>query len=116
MLLSSDRNCQAGIRHSGFAKTTIRRCVEGGRYVLQIPPDGILRTSSAEQYGWASDQYFYYSTEGLHSLPDSGQSGLVWGTINGEESGASGKRKYEDFFVGTAQQFKDQVKKEKKAE
>lgn len=29
--------------------------------------------------------------------------------INGEESGASGKRKYEEFFVGTAQQFKDQV-------
>jgi len=90
--------------------------MEGGQYVLKIPSDGILRTSSAEQYGWAKDQYFCYSAQGLRSLPDSGQSVLVWGKINGEESGASGKQKYEEFFVGTAQQFKDQVKKEKKAE
>lgn len=34
---------------------------------------------------------------------------LVWGKINGEASGSSGKRKYEEFFVGTQQQFEDQV-------
>ncbi|MGA7926427.1 MAG: hypothetical protein WCA20_10540 [Candidatus Sulfotelmatobacter sp.] len=84
--------------------------IEGGQYVLKIPSDGVLRTSSAEQYGWAKDQYYYYSAQGVRSLPDSGPAELIWGKINGEESGVSGKRKYEEFFVGNAQQFKDQAK------
>ncbi|MFZ0417627.1 MAG: hypothetical protein WAM04_05960 [Candidatus Sulfotelmatobacter sp.] len=79
--------------------------MDGGEYVLRIPADGVLRTSSAEQYGWAQDHYYYYSAQGTRSLPDS----LIWGKINGEASGASGKRKYEEFFVGTAQQFKTQA-------
>jgi hypothetical protein len=79
------------------------------RYVFKIPSDGLLRTSSAEQYGWAKDHYYYYSAQGVRALPDSGPAGLIWGKINGEESGASGKRKYEEFFVGAAQKFKDQV-------
>lgn len=82
----------------------------GGQYVLRIPSDGILRTSSAEQYGFAKDHYYYDSAQGARSLPDSGPAVLIWGKINGEESGASGKRKYEEFFVGTQQQFRDQVK------
>ncbi len=83
--------------------------MEDGGYVLKIPADGILRTSSREQYGWAKDHYYYESAGGVRPLPDSGPEGLIWGKINGEESGASGKRKYEEFFVGTAQQFRDQV-------
>ncbi|MFZ0773999.1 MAG: DUF6843 domain-containing protein [Candidatus Sulfotelmatobacter sp.] len=84
--------------------------MEGAQYVLKIPSDGVLRTSSAEQYGWAKDQYYYYSAQGVRALPDSGPADLIWGKINGEESGASGRRKYEEFFVGAAQQFKDQAK------
>lgn len=84
--------------------------MEAGQYVLRIPSDGVLRTSSAEQYGWANDSYYYYSAQGVRSLPNSGPAGLIWGKINGEESGASGNRKYEEFFVGTEQQFRDQVK------
>lgn len=83
---------------------------EGAEYVLRIPADGILRTSSPEQYGWARDHYYYYSAEGVHPIPDSGEAPLIWGKINGEASGAAGKRKYEEFFVGTAQQFKNQAK------
>ena len=82
----------------------------GGQYVLRIPSDGILRTSSAEQYGFAKDHYYYYSAQGVRTLQDSGPAELIWGKINGEESGASGNRKYEEFFVGTEQQFRDQVK------
>jgi hypothetical protein len=48
------------------------------------------------------------------SLPDSGPAGLIWGKINGEKAGASDPRKYEEFFVGTAQQFKDQLNEENK--
>ncbi len=82
--------------------------MEGGEYILKIPPDRVLRTSSAEQYGWARDHYYYYSAQGTRPLPDSGSAALIWGKINGEEFVASGKRKYEEFFVGTAQQFKNQ--------
>jgi hypothetical protein len=84
--------------------------MEAGQYVFKIPSDGVLRTSSAEQYGWAKDHYYYYSEQGVHALPDSGPARLIWGKINGERSGASGKQTYEEFFVGSEQQFKDQVK------
>ncbi len=82
--------------------------MESGQYVLKIPSNGVLRTSSAEQYGWANDHYYYYSAQGVRALPDSGPAELIWGKINGEESATSGKRKYEEFFVGTTQQFRDQ--------
>ena len=85
--------------------------MEAGEYILKIPASGVLRTSSAEQYGWAKDQYYCYSAEGMRRIPDSGGDPLIWGRINGEASGAAGKRKYEEFFVGTAKQFKNQPKK-----
>src|SRR5579863_2671002 len=88
--------------------------VEGGQYIVKIPSTGMLQTSSPEQYGWADDHYYYYSAQNTRPLPDSGPSGLVWGKINGEKAGASGPRKYEEFFVGTQQQFKDQVNEENK--
>lgn len=83
-----------------------------GEYVLQIPPSGVLRTSSREQYGWANDRYYYYysSPQAMRPLADSGPTQLIWGKLNGEEAGASGDRKYEEFFVGTLQQFKDRSK------
>ncbi|MGA8623025.1 MAG: hypothetical protein WB660_31435 [Candidatus Sulfotelmatobacter sp.] len=84
--------------------------VEGGQTVLKIPPSGVLKTSSPEQYGWAKDYYFAYSGVGMHPLPRSGPGRMIWGKINGEESGTSGKRKYEEFFVGTEQQYRDQTK------
>jgi hypothetical protein len=74
---------------------------EAGQTVLKIPP---------EQYGWAKDDYVFYASGGLQPIPDSGAGKLIWGKINNsEESGSSGKRRYEEFFVGTQQQFKDQA-------
>jgi hypothetical protein len=87
--------------------------MEGGEYVIKIPPDGKLRTSSPEQYGWANDHYYYYSAQGERALPDSGPSEFIWGKLNAEASGAAGQRKYEEFFVGSAQQFKQQGRDEK---
>jgi hypothetical protein len=84
--------------------------MEGGEYIIKIPANGVLHTSSAEQYGWARDRYYYYSGPSTHSLPDSGEGDLIWGKLNGETSGTSGKQKYEEFFVGTAEQFKSQSK------
>ena len=82
--------------------------VEVGQYVLKIPSNGVLKTSSPEQYGWANDSYYYYSAAGAHQLSDSDPHRLVWGKINGEATGSSGKTKYEEFFVGTKSQFMDQ--------
>jgi uncharacterized protein DUF6843 len=73
---------------------------EGGQYVFTIPSDGVLRTPSAEQYGWAKDQYYYYSAQGVRGLSDSGPAELIWGKINGQEFGATRERKYEEFFGG----------------
>jgi len=83
---------------------------EAGQTMLKIPATGVLRTSSAEQYGWARDYYYFYSSTGSRPLPDSGAGRLIWGKINGEALGPSGKRQYEEFFVGTSQQYQDQSK------
>ena len=84
--------------------------VEGGEYLFKFPPSGLLSTSSSEEYGWAKDHYFYYSEKDTRIVRDTGPSSgrLIWGKINGEESGSQGKRKYEEFFVGTEQQFREQ--------
>jgi hypothetical protein len=82
---------------------------ERGQTVIKIPPSGILRTSSPEQYGWARDTYALYSSAGLRPIPDSGPARLIWGKINGEETGSSSKRTYEEFFVGSEQHYKDQI-------
>ncbi|HXM68748.1 MAG TPA: hypothetical protein VN911_18620 [Candidatus Acidoferrum sp.] len=39
----------------------------------------------------------YDSAEGIRSIPDSGPDQRIWAKLNAEESGASGKRKYEEF-------------------
>jgi hypothetical protein len=85
--------------------------IEGGDYLMKVPSSGLLKTSSSEEFGWAKDHYSYYSEKGTRPLPDSGLAGdrLIWGTINGESSGAQGKKKYEEFFVGTKLQFKQQM-------
>jgi hypothetical protein len=82
---------------------------EGGQTVIKIPPSGLLRTSSPEQYGWARDTYVFYFSAGVQSIPDSGPAKLIWGKINGEATGSFGKQKYEEFFVGSEQQYKDQI-------
>jgi hypothetical protein len=81
-----------------------------GQTALEIPSSGILQTSSPEQYGWARDYYYFRSSSGLRTIPDSGPTRLIWGKINGQASGSSGRRKYEEFFVGTEQQYRDQTK------
>jgi hypothetical protein len=85
--------------------------LQGGtdQTTLEIPPSGVFRTSSPEQYGWARDSYYVHSSTGVRAIPDSGPGRMIWGKINGEESGSSGQRKYEEFFVGTEQEFKDQT-------
>jgi len=84
--------------------------VEDGQTVTRIPPSGKLATSSTEQFGIEKDRYFFYSGDTLKPIPKSGPGRLIWGRLNGEEQSASGKRTYEEFFVGTEQQYMSQAK------
>ncbi len=84
--------------------------MEMGQTIVKIRSEGVLRTSSPEQYGWANDSYYSYSPLATHRLRDTGPNRMIWGKINGESSGSSGKATYQEFFVGTNQQFKDQSK------
>jgi hypothetical protein len=82
---------------------------ESGQTVIKVPASGVLKTSSAEQAGLANNDYASYSNETARPLPVSGPDQRVWGKITGELQGPTGKEKYEEFFVGTQQQFKDQA-------
>jgi len=82
---------------------------ESRQTVLKIPSTGLLKTSSPEQFGWAKDFYEFYSTRGRRVLPDSGAGRLIWGKLNGESSSSHGKGQYEEFFVSTGEQYRDQM-------
>lgn len=81
---------------------------ERGQYVARIPLAGTLKTSTQEPFGWANDEYYFYSSDGLRQIPSSAPQSLIWGKINGESADTSGTTKYEEFFVGTEQQFRAQ--------
>jgi len=76
------------------------------RTVVTIPPSVITEKSSQEQYGWAKDDYLFYSSDRVRTLLDSALADSSGESSMPEESSASGKRKYEEFFVGTEQQYK----------
>jgi hypothetical protein len=88
---------------------------EAGQTTLKVASDGRLQTSSPEPHGVGKDGYFYDSAAGPHPLPGFGPGRMIWGKMRGEESGASGTRKYEDFFVGTEQQYRDHAADRKKS-
>jgi hypothetical protein len=86
--------------------------MEDGEYLFKVPPTGVLKTSLKLQEGRPEARYYYYSEEKRQQLSDRGQDGkrLVWGKISGAVSGLSGEKSYEEFFVGTEQQFRQQTK------
>jgi|GEM_PF-1084411 len=96
------------------AKGAPRLPVDADQAVARIPAGGKLVTSSPEIYAWAKDYFYSYSGSDLHELPRSGPQRMIWAKTNGEASGTSGKRKYEEFFVGTEQQYRDEVESGRK--
>lgn len=77
-----------------------------GVYLIEINPDGRLQTSSSNEYGWAQDEYYYYSESGQKPLKASGWDGggMIWGAFTGSLQGDD--ETYESFFVGTEEQFR----------
>jgi len=92
--------------------------MEGGKYVVRFSPSGFLKTSTPEQSSGGRDSYYYYSDSGTHALADrtSGTGSLIWGQFHSQAFGSSGKHTYEQFFVGTEQQFKEQASPTNQAE
>lgn len=82
--------------------------MEDGEYLFKVPPTGVLKTSLTLQKGGPEVRYYYYSEERRQQLSDRSQdrNRLVWGRISGAVSGLSGEKSYEEFFVGTEQQFR----------
>jgi hypothetical protein len=83
--------------------------VKNRQLVFTIPPSGLLKTNSAQQFGAAHDQYLYCATNGCKELLDTGwgKGGMIWGESSGtfQESGRSEVR-LQHFFVGTESQYK----------
>lgn len=80
---------------------------ENGFYLVTLPPDGHLRTSSPIEYGSATDEYFYYSGPNRRLLKATGwgEGRMIWGQFNGSLQG-SDEPPYQYFFVGSEEQFK----------
>ena len=77
-----------------------------GKLIFEIGRDGRLCTSSALEYGWAKDAYFYVG-KSRTMIPStvSGGGGFIWGGSTGSTQTGSVERTYESFFVGTEDQF-----------
>ncbi|HVI09152.1 MAG TPA: hypothetical protein VND65_12750 [Candidatus Binatia bacterium] len=89
--------------------------VESDQAIARVSADGKLATSSPEIYAFAKDYFFSYSGTNEVELPHSGPQRMIWGKINGQSSAASGARKYEEFFVGTEPQYREQLENRRTA-
>lgn len=82
--------------------------IENGYYILELPNNGYLQTSTQNKAGWSSDEFYYYSSKGRQRLrytsPKKG--GMVWKRSVGQfySSSKDGKRSspviYQKFFIG----------------
>ena len=87
-------------------KEAIALPIEDGFYLIKFPSDGHLLTSTPSEYGWAADEYYYFSDADRKPLNATGWGGggMIWGGFSGSVQGAD--ETYEAVFVGTEEQFK----------
>jgi hypothetical protein len=82
-----------------------------GKYICRIPANGLLKTSSPLEAGWAKDEYFYYAEGGsIHVLTNTGwgRGGMIWAGRSQFQQMPDGSRSKEAeyfFFVGTEEQY-----------
>jgi hypothetical protein len=84
--------------------------IQARKQVLSLPKTGMLYTSSLQPSGWAKDEYFYESSAHIRQpLTETGwgKGGKIWGNQSGVIEGQGGLPDcmYEQFFVGTEQQY-----------
>lgn len=91
--------------------------LEDGYNLIKISPDGLLNTSSGIEEGWATDEYFYYSGDKRQKLPHTVNKDMIFGHIIGKKSvGGQKPTRYEEFFVGTKEQYEKYGVKNKDAD
>ncbi len=92
--------------------------IEDGHYLYKFPASGVIKTSSAPEFGEASDEHFYYSDETRRPLKTTlyGEGGMIWGDYDGSAATASmgentadipeeRQARYSGVFVGTEDQY-----------
>jgi hypothetical protein len=83
--------------------------IEEGHYLFKFLPSGLIRTSSNIEFGWATDEFYYYNGDNRRQIKETGwgKGGMIWGPATGsKEIPKQEPTRYEQFFVGTEEQFK----------
>jgi hypothetical protein len=78
--------------------------IEDRFFLIRVPENGRVQTSTLMEYGWAKDEYYYEDDGRRQALRSTGwgQGGMIWAG----EIGSTGGRGTERFFVGTEAQWK----------
>ena len=81
--------------------------IEDGLYLFKFPESGLINTSSEGEEGFASDEYYYYSTDRRQPIPSTTNDSLIWGGVAFGSKTLPGQEptRYAEFFVGTKKQF-----------
>jgi hypothetical protein len=82
--------------------------VEAGYQIIRIPQDGLLKTSSKLEVGWAMDYFYYCDGPDCRELADTtrGKGGMIWGAATGRSQRPPDPEKvFMEFFVGTEDEF-----------
>ena len=82
--------------------------IEDGYYLFSFPESGLINTSSEGEEGFASDEYYYNSRDGRKRIPSTDKDLMIWGHVSFGSKTLRGQEptRYEEFFVGTEEQFK----------
>lgn len=94
--------------------------IEEGHYLFTFPSSGVLNTSSDTEYGWAVDEYYYYSADHSRTKLEStgwDEGGMIWaesvgqsgkaplGVSSSKDIAEENKTFYSRFFVGTEAEY-----------
>ena len=81
-----------------------------GRYLFKFPSSGLIETSSDIEYGWASNDYYYYSGDVRRKIVGTGwgKGGMIWAGATGWSGNNFEERTNvnEEFFVGPEEEYR----------
>jgi len=84
--------------------------IEDGRYLFKFPSSGLIETSSDIEYGWASNDYYYYSGDVRRKIVGTGwgEGGMIWAGTTGWSGNNFEERTNvnEVFFVGMEEEYR----------
>jgi hypothetical protein len=84
---------------------------EGRKLLLRFPPDGVLITSTHQQFGWASDDFYFRDHAGRRSGPVPNAPGSA---SDGSIMRRGRTMHYSTYFIGTESEFQAAAHREVK--